>query len=85
MGQQMMQQTANTMASPTDPPAAPGTSMAAAPGTVPDLLSPADAAKAMGVNEADVLATLESGDLKGKKIGASWRITREALNAYLNS
>ena len=59
--------------------------MAAAPGSMPDLLSPADAAKALGVSETDVLATLESGDLKGKKIGASWRITREALNAYLKS
>lgn len=85
MGQQMMQQTGNTMAGATAPPAASGSSMAAAPGALPDLLSPADAAKAMGVSETDVLATLESGDLKGKKIGSSWRISREALNAYLNS
>ena len=81
MGQQMMQGMAGT----TNPPASAGSSMAAAPGAVPDLLSPADAAKALGVNEADVVATLESGDLKGKKIGASWRITREALNAYLKA
>ena len=51
--------------------------------TVPDLLSPADAAKALGVPEADVLTVLDSGELKGKKIGASWRITRAALNTYL--
>ena len=85
MGQQMMQQTANTMAGATAPPAAAGSSMAATPGSLPDVLSPADAAKALGVSEADVVATLESGDLKGKKIGASWRITRDALNAYLKS
>jgi hypothetical protein len=30
-----------------------------------------------------VLASLESGDLKGKKIGAQWRITRSALNDFL--
>ncbi len=28
------------------------------------------------------MAVLESGELKGKKIGSSWRITRAALNAY---
>ncbi len=52
---------------------------------VPDLLGPADAARALGVSEADVMAVLESGELKGKKIGASWRITRSALDAYLAS
>ena len=41
---------------------------------------PADAAKALGVSEADVMAVLESGELKGKKIGATWRISRAALD-----
>jgi excisionase family DNA binding protein len=50
-----------------------------------ELLSPADAAKALGVSEADVMTVLESGDLKGKKIGSAWRITRAALDAYLAS
>jgi excisionase family DNA binding protein len=52
---------------------------------VPELLGPADAARVLGVSEADVMAVLESGELKGKKIGASWRITRTALDAYLAS
>jgi excisionase family DNA binding protein len=56
---------------------------AAAPTVAPELLGPADAAKVLGVTEADVLAVLASGELKGKKIGSSWRITRAALNAYL--
>jgi excisionase family DNA binding protein len=47
------------------------------------LLAPADVAKALGVSEADVMQTLESGDLKGRKIGSQWRVTREALNAFL--
>jgi excisionase family DNA binding protein len=51
----------------------------------PELLGPADAAKVLGVSEADVLAVLEGGELKGKKIGSSWRITRSALDAYLAS
>jgi excisionase family DNA binding protein len=50
----------------------------------PELLAPADAAKVLGVSEADVLAVLQSGELKGKKIGSTWRITRAALNSYLS-
>ena len=58
---------------------------AAAPtvAAAPELLGPADAAKVLGVTEADVMAVLESGELKGKKIGTSWRIPRAALNSYL--
>jgi excisionase family DNA binding protein len=47
------------------------------------LLGPADAARVLGVTEADVMAVLESGELKGKKIGSTWRIPRAAINAYL--
>jgi len=49
----------------------------------PALLTPAQVAQQLGVSEADVLATLEAGDLKGKKIGTQWRITADALAAYL--
>jgi excisionase family DNA binding protein len=52
---------------------------------LPELLTPADVAKALGVAEADVVTVLESGELKGKKIGASWRVSRPALNEYLAS
>jgi excisionase family DNA binding protein len=38
---------------------------------------------ALGVSETDVLATLEAGDLKGKKIGSTWRVTRTALDEFL--
>jgi len=57
---------------------------AAAAGGVPELLSPADAAQVLGVSEADVMTVLESGDLKGKKIGSAWRISREALKSYMS-
>jgi excisionase family DNA binding protein len=56
----------------------------AAPATgIPELMSPAEAAKVLGVPEADVIASIDAGDLKGKKIGASYRITRSALDAFL--
>jgi excisionase family DNA binding protein len=48
-------------------------------------MSPADAATALGVSEADVMTVLESGELKGKKIGSTWRIQRAALDAFLAS
>jgi excisionase family DNA binding protein len=56
---------------------------AAAPTGLPELLTPADVAKALNVPEADVMATLESGELAGKKIGSSWRVTRAALQEFL--
>jgi len=58
---------------------------AAAATALPDLLSPADAAQALGVSEADVMTVLESGELKGKKIGTTWRVTRAALTAYMSA
>jgi excisionase family DNA binding protein len=67
--------------------AAQSTAAAAAPpaggGGLPELVGPADAATALGVTEADVIASLESGDLKGKKIGSQWRITKTALREFL--
>ena len=75
MAQQMMQQGAFPGA---QGKGAPG---GAAPGV--DLLGPADVAKVLGVPEADVMALLESGELKAKKIGNSFRVTRAALDAYL--
>ena len=50
---------------------------------LPELLTPADAANILNVSENDVLQSLESGDLKGRKIGSTWRITREAMDAFL--
>jgi excisionase family DNA binding protein len=79
IAQQMMQQ-GSTLAGGQATP----TIAAAAASGVPELLSPADAATALGVSEADVMAVLESGELKGKKIGSSWRIPRAAITTYLS-
>jgi len=58
---------------------------AGAVGAAPDLLSPADVAKKLGVPEADVMTIISSGELAAKKIGTSYRITRAALDKYLSS
>jgi excisionase family DNA binding protein len=52
--------------------------------SVPELLSPAEAAQALGVSEADVMTVLESGELKGRKIGSTWRIPRAAITSYMS-
>ncbi len=82
IGQQLAQAfaaNAATGAMPAGPAATPP------PAALPELLSPADAAKALGVTETDVMTALADGSLKGKKIGASWRITRAALDEFLKS
>ena len=43
-----------------------------------------EASEILGVTKEDVLAALESGDLKGKKIGATYKIKRADLDAYGN-
>lgn len=78
MAQQMMAQQGGIAAQTTPPAGAP-----AAGAGLPETLGPAEAAKALGVSEADVVASLESGDLKGKRIGSQWRITKAALAQFL--
>jgi excisionase family DNA binding protein len=79
MAQQMLNQPGGIAAQST--PGVAGTTPAAA--GIPETLSPAEAAKALGVAESDVLSSLEKGDLKGKRIGSQWRITRAALTEFL--
>jgi excisionase family DNA binding protein len=81
MGQQMM--AALNQPQTTSPAAGPAGSPPSNPGA--ELLGTADVAKVLGVSEADVLATLEKGDLKGKKIGTTWRVTKSALDEFLKA
>ena len=88
MAQQMMNQQGGIMGSqgtpPAAPPAQPAASAPAGAGT-PELFGPAQAAQLLGVSEEDVMAVLSSGELKGKKIGSTWRITRAAIDEFLKS
>ena len=87
MAQQMMQQSGGILGQQATPPAAAPVVPAPAGnvGGNPDLLSPAQAAQMLGVSEEDVMAVLTSGELKGKKIGSAWRITRAAVDEFLKS
>jgi len=84
LAQQMMQQ---GLMNPQAAAAAPGMGAAAAAAAAAapsmDLLSPADVAKRLNVSEADVMTIIETGELKAKKIGTSYRITKTAFDAYL--
>lgn len=51
--------------------------------SVPDVMTPSEAASYMKVSEEDVLAAIQAGDLKAKKLGNAYRISREALDAFL--
>ena len=86
MARQIMQQQGGLPVVPEPSTPAPGASMpdpSAPPLAVPDLLSPAEAAQLLGVSEADVMQTLEAGELKGRKIGSVWRIPHAAVNEFL--
>jgi excisionase family DNA binding protein len=83
MAQQMMNQTGGLMAQQTrgiPAQVAPATDSASPP---VDLLTPAQVAQMLGVAESDVLATLDAGDLKGRRIGTQWRVTRAAVDNFL--
>jgi excisionase family DNA binding protein len=65
-----------------------GTSQTAAGGTqaatsIPSVMTTAEAATVLRVAEADVVAAITAGELKAKKIGESYRISKEALEAFL--
>ena len=81
VGAQVAQSMVNAGAFATQ--ATPVASAAAGAGALPELISPAEAATSLGVSEADVISSLEAGDLKGRKIGTQWRITRQALKDFL--
>ena len=78
MAQQMMNQPGGIAAQATPGIAAPAS--ASAPF---ELYTPGEIAHKLGVAESDVVASLEAGDLKGRRIGTQWRVTREALEAFL--
>ncbi len=55
----------------------------AAPEVANSVMTPAEAAVVLRVSEEDILAAITAGDLKARKIGNAYRISKEALDAYL--
>jgi excisionase family DNA binding protein len=51
---------------------------------IPDVMTPAEAASFLKVSEEDVLAAIEAGDLKARKLGKAFRISKSSLEDFLN-
>ena len=61
-----------------------GTQAAGSGATVmPDVMTPSEAAGYLKVSEEDVLAAIQAGELKAKKIGAAYRISKLSLEEFL--
>jgi excisionase family DNA binding protein len=54
-------------------------------GDMPSVMTPAEAASYLRVSEEDVIAAINAGDLKAKKLGNAFRISKEALDEFLKS
>ena len=95
---QQMMATGGLSVNPAIPPPIPGAAVApsmaaaaapaaaaaaAAPTLQLDVLTPAQVAQALGVSETDVIASIDAGDLKGRKIGTQYRVTKSALDEFL--
>jgi excisionase family DNA binding protein len=50
----------------------------------PSVMTPAEAATYLRVSEEDVIAAIDAGDLKARKLGNAYRISKEALDEFLN-
>jgi excisionase family DNA binding protein len=57
---------------------------AAAAAGLPDVMTPTEAAQALKVSEEDVVAAIEAGELKAKKVGAAYRISKGNLEDFLS-
>lgn len=79
MGFGMAQEMMKSMQSP--PAAAPAATPTAA--ATPDVLTPDQAAQLLSVSVEDVLASIDAGELRARKIGNAWRISKAALDEFL--
>jgi excisionase family DNA binding protein len=80
MGAGMAGMIANTMANAQQSAAAPVQPSA----SDPTIMTLDEAAAYLRVSAADVQAIIESGELKARKIGAQYRISKEAIDGYLS-
>lgn len=74
---QSLQNMGQTQQQGTTQPSVPST------GGVLDVMTPAEAAAAMRVSEEDVVAAITAGELRARKIGSAYRISKDALEEYL--
>ena len=87
MGFGMAQEMVRNMqggSAPTPAATAPASAaQAQAPATGLEVLTPEQAAQLLGVSVEDVMASINAGDLKARKIGSAYRIAKSALEEFL--
>ena len=52
-------------------------------GGMPDVMTPSEAAAVLRVSEEDVIAAIEAGDLRARKLGNAFRISKKAMEEFL--
>ena len=62
-----------------------GAAPAAGPKTFPSIMGVTDAAEYLGVAVEDVVQLCMSGDLKAKKIGSQYRISKAAIDEFMST
>ncbi len=53
-------------------------------GGMPSVMTPAEAASVLRVSEEDVVAAIDAGDLRARKLGNAYRISKKALEDFLS-
>lgn len=78
-------QTQNNQSQPQQQQAAPAASTAQTQPTAPvsDVMTPSEVAQILKVSEEDVMAAITAGDLKARKIGSAYRISKSAVDDFL--
>jgi excisionase family DNA binding protein len=89
MGQMMAGAFTQAMQPPQQqqPPAAPQGAPVAPTGggPAPEVMTPTEAASYLKIAEADVMAMITGGQIKAKQMGTQYRISKKALDDFLNS
>jgi excisionase family DNA binding protein len=67
------------------PPQAPVAPVAPAAPVVPDVMSPAQAATYLSVSEDDIMQMINENQIKAKKIGSQYRISKSVLDEFMKS
>ena len=83
MGAGMAGMIANAMSSASQPQQQTPPVGSVGPAATPSVMTLDEAAAYLRVTAADVQAMIDAGDLKAKKIGAEFRISKDAIDAFL--
>ena len=52
--------------------------------SMPDIMTPAEAAQFMDVTENEIILAIANGKLKAKRVGSAYRISKDNLESFMN-